>query len=311
MEDTVENGKLCYQICGKYLTEITNTHLKPHNISLEDYKKKYGIVSLKKGKTWADRFGLGRSIRIKEKARNAKNSKYKLFSKESLTKLYWSQRKSVSKIAEEFNVSPSVVFYSMRMFNVPRRDASESISGSLNGMFGKKHRADSIESIRRIKIGRPNPYAKGNKHYLGRQHTTEWKKNMSKKTEQLWKNKEFREKHTGENHPCWMGGISPYPSIFRIIRKSILERDEHTCQLCSSNNDLCPHHIDYDTRNNRSRNLITLCIKCNVKVNFNREYWKQYFSNIMENRGDINECRTGCQIGLVEFPTDHSTRGIR
>lgn len=308
MENLVQNDKLCCQICGLDFTEITNTHLKRHGISLEDYKINYGIVSLKKGKTWTDRFGVKRSIQIKEKAREAKDNK--IFSKDLLEELYWRQEKPLSKIAEEFSVSIGLVLNAMKRFNVPRRNYIEASSGSLNGMFGKHHSDSTVKLIRKTKIGRPNPYAKGNKHFLGREHTQEWKKNMSEKTEQLWKNREFREKHTGENHPCWMGGISPYPSIFRILRKSILERDRHTCQLCSSDNDLCPHHIDYDTRNNRSRNLITLCNKCNVKVNFNREYWKQYFSNIMENRGDINECRTGCQIGLVEFPTDHPTQGI-
>ena len=34
---------------------------------------------------------------------------------------------------------------------------------------------------------------------------------------------------------------------------------------------LAIHHIDYNKKNNKEENLITLCRSCNVKVNFNRK----------------------------------------
>lgn len=49
-------------------------------------------------------------------------------------------------------------------------------------------------------------------------------------------------------------------------RKSILERDNYTCQWkekCNGDNDdLIVHHIDFDDRNNDPKNLITLCNRC-------------------------------------------------
>ena len=46
--------------------------------------------------------------------------------KETLYKLYWVERKSVTEIAKELNVSPSAVYKWMKKFNIPRRPRSES-----------------------------------------------------------------------------------------------------------------------------------------------------------------------------------------
>ena len=35
-------------------------------------------------------------------------------------------------------------------------------------------------------------------------------------------------------------------------------------------------------------NLITLCRKCNVKVNFDRNLWSFYFKNLLGNRGILS-----------------------
>ncbi len=50
------------------------------------------------------------------------------------------------------------------------------------------------------------------------------------------------------------------------IKDSVFERDNHTCQICSSQKSLLIHHIDgKDTHNNRN-NLITLCTKCHLNI---------------------------------------------
>ncbi|NQU99405.1 MAG: HNH endonuclease [Parcubacteria group bacterium] len=52
-----------------------------------------------------------------------------------------------------------------------------------------------------------------------------------------------------------------------IARRKCLENKEK----------LSIHHIDYNKQNNNPNNLISLCRKCHVKTNFNRNYWKYYF----------------------------------
>jgi hypothetical protein len=97
----------------------------------------------------------------------------------------------------------------------------------------------------------------------------------------------------GEQNPSWNGGTSfiPYaPSFNCVLKKQILERDGNKCQVCGSTHRLTVHHIDYDKLNSASSNLITLCGKHNVKVNFNREYWLLYFQNLQERRLGIVVC---------------------
>lgn len=40
---------------------------------------------------------------------------------------------------------------------------------------------------------------------------------------------------------------------------------------------LSVHHIDYDKANLAPDNLASLCVRCHVKTNFNRESWVALF----------------------------------
>jgi len=87
----------------------------------------------------------------------------------------------------------------------------------------------------------------------------------------------------GENNPRWLGGVSfePYsPEFNGKLKAFIRERDNHQCQKCglkeNGNAHDC-HHIDYDKKNSRPENLITLCSSCHSKTNSNRQYWQNYF----------------------------------
>lgn len=87
----------------------------------------------------------------------------------------------------------------------------------------------------------------------------------------------------GENHPLWKGGQSDNPSyrganISRQRRKA-LQRDNYTCRICGKSRSgkyrVDVHHIKpYDTFNgdykaaNDLSNLITLCRKCHLNVEF-------------------------------------------
>jgi hypothetical protein len=88
-------------------------------------------------------------------------------------------------------------------------------------------------------------------------------------------------------------GRFPYPLEFRFIRKSIIERDNYTCQCCGMSQeenykkwakDIEVHHIDYNKFNCKKNNLITLCTRCNANANQHRDYWYAYYTYIMENK---------------------------
>jgi hypothetical protein len=101
-------------------------------------------------------------------------------------------------------------------------------------------------------------------------------------------------KRIGKEAPNWIDGRSykPYPYEFNNeIRDKIRKRDSFVCQKCNITEEehltvygknLAIHHINYDKTNNNDTNLITLCIECNARVNYNRDYWTTHFKNKLE-----------------------------
>jgi len=80
----------------------------------------------------------------------------------------------------------------------------------------------------------------------------------------------------------WLGGISfdPYSIEWtKELKESIRKRDNHTCQICHKFGKHV-HHVDYNKDNCQEDNLITLCLKCHVATNSNRDYWYAYFKYI-------------------------------
>jgi len=106
---------------------------------------------------------------------------------------------------------------------------------------------------------------------------------------------ETKLKMSGENHHNWKGGIScePYCPIWtdQEYKKSIRERDNHTCQnpnCWETSNRLCGHHIDYDKKNCNPWNVITVCNSCNIRANKDREYWRNFYQEIMVSKTNKN-----------------------
>ena len=101
----------------------------------------------------------------------------------------------------------------------------------------------------------------------------------------------------GKNCYLWKDGKSQeYPTDFNDrLKEQIRKRDNYTCQLCGKpqgNVKLAIHHIDYIKANLDQSNLISLCPlgvgTCHQKTNnHNREYWTQYFTNLLKTRGII------------------------
>jgi len=94
----------------------------------------------------------------------------------------------------------------------------------------------------------------------------------------------------GKGNPMWQGGISdnPYPLQWsKRLKAQIRDRDNHECQLCHIKEKeldrlLHIHHIDYNKENSIEENLISLCHKCHVGTNANRDYYYAYFIAIIE-----------------------------
>jgi hypothetical protein len=100
----------------------------------------------------------------------------------------------------------------------------------------------------------------------------------------------------GKNNPNWQNGIMREPYSFEFnneLKEKIRKRDNYACQQCGMTQKehlityskcLGIHHIDYNKKNCNKGNLISLCIPCNFRVNYNRDYWYAYFTYLMENK---------------------------
>lgn len=138
-------------------------------------------------------------------------------------------------------------------------------------MHNKPHTEETKRKIRKAlkKKGLQSP----SRFWKGKHHTETSRKKISENNGRYWLGKK------GENSSGWKGGISfeIYPVDWtETLKRAIRERDNYICQKCSQYGETV-HHIDYDKKNCNLDNLITLCRKCNTKVNFNREFWVNYF----------------------------------
>lgn len=93
--------------------------------------------------------------------------------------------------------------------------------------------------------------------------------------------------HKGKRSYLWKGGKSFefYPEIFnQQLKDRIRTRDNFHCQSCGvpeleCNERLHIHHIDYNKKNCKENNLISLCRKCHTKTLSKRNHWIEYFTN--------------------------------
>lgn len=187
---------------------------------------------------------------------------------------------------------------------VPWNKGKPHMSGKNHPLYGEHHTEESIlkmsESHKgkypsdetREKLRARIPWNKGKKWpeisdvyekhpRLGKHHTEKTKKRMS----------ENHADFSLENHPQWNGGTSflPYcPKFNDELKEIIRERDGRICQLCfrteqENRRKLDVHHVHYD-KENCEPDLISLCNKCNLKVNFNRDYYENLFIENLKNR---------------------------
>lgn len=227
-----------------------------------------------------------------------------------LRELYWDKKLSKNGISRELGVSARTIYRQMVKFKIPRRSVSESHKGiplseehrrnigeaqkgEKHHLYGKKRTEETRKKISEAEMGNKN-------QFYGKTHTAEFKRKMSlrmkgenhplygkKLSQEACRNNSEAKKgkknpmygKRGIEGPAWKGGISfePYSSEFNgHLKNIIMERDNYTCQICKKPG-ICIHHIDYNKKNTNLLNLITLCISCHTKTNFNREFWITYF----------------------------------
>lgn len=166
-----------------------------------------------------------------------------------------------------------------------KKHTSEWVKNHIERMQNFKHSDESklkqslIRKNKKLSIGENNPM-------FGKTHNELSKQIMREKKIGLY---------DGKNNPNWKGGLSKEPYCFEFtndLKDYIKYRDNYLCQNPHCNktsNQLCVHHIDYNKKHCETINLITLCLSCNSRANFKRDYWKALYSIFLVERKRIRE----------------------
>ena len=181
-----------------------------------------------------------------------------------------------------------------RASNETRRKMSIAATGKRNPNYGKPRSEETKNKISKINKGRK--VSEETKKKISKTTKGEKSFNYGKPRSEETKNKISKARmgqFTGNNNPNWREGIScePYCDIWldQGYKQSIKDRDNNECQNpdCRKNCNhmtLCLHHINYNKKDCPPKNLITLCISCNARANFNREICTDFYQNIMSEK---------------------------
>jgi hypothetical protein len=168
-------------------------------------------------------------------------------------------------------------------------ETKKKFSLAKKGKPGHPQTKETIEKIRRKNIGKTWTEIQ----------IENWK-NARMRNGTFKHTKEWNDNHSlmmlGENNPNWRDGKSrePYSLDFNNrTKKKVKEADGYMCQLCGMTESgsiekygrvLSVNHINFDKKDCRLENLNTLCVSCNSKINFNRDYYTKYFQDKLKIR---------------------------
>ena len=137
----------------------------------------------------------------------------------------------------------------------------------------------------RAQRGKPKPGLRGKRRSPSTRQAmaASWTEERREAASQRW---------AGEANPGYVHGARSraWPRQFGAkLRAMIRKRDVDTCQACGTtfphrSRHLAVHHVDYDKANNEPMNLITVCLSCHAKTNFNRDAWRTRLQKLQVRR---------------------------
>lgn len=177
--------------------------------------------------------------------------------------------------SEETKLKMSLIKRGKKFTLTHRERISESKKGKNHPNFGKHRSEITKEKIRLSKIGIPRP------------------KSMCIKI-----SASLRGKYSGELSSAWKGGISFEPYCVKFndeFKERVRSFFGHICVECGSPQNgrkLDVHHVNFNKNSCCDHSLplfVTLCRHCHAKTQYDRVYWEQHFTEII-NRDYGGKC---------------------
>ena len=270
MEEIVE----CLE-CGRYFKAITNTHLKSHGMTLDQYREKYPNAPMLSEKVYADKVksslkgadalcGLERPDYVKDKIRKTVS--------ETVCDPEWREAQS-DRMYQYYKDNP---------------EAIEKLKGPRPCLCGDANPA------KRSEVGKKISESKlGDKNSSKR---PEVKKKIADSVKKLYDDPEYLARFQGKNNPMfgrigkdapnWQGGLSygKYCEKFNYeFKEKVRNFFNRLCFLCGkdeveNNKKLDVHHVNYnkDCLCNSQCEFVPLCRRCHAKTSgkYIRRYWE-------------------------------------
>lgn len=185
----------------------------------------------------------------------------------------------------------SNIYTAFRKGHIPwNKGYGDYIKGEKNYFYKNHHKKETKDKLSKIW---KDKFTKGYTHpMLGKTLSNESKAKITESLKTRWKNKEYREQHSKENSPKWLGGISfePYgPNFNKKFKKAVRDRDNYCCVICNKHEKelgyvLPIHHIDYNKKNNLPQNCVSLCINHHSNTNISRQNWTSFFQLLLKDK---------------------------
>lgn len=189
---------------------------------------------------------------------------------------------------------PEEVVQRIRMKNIGRKHSDET---KLKMSLVRKGKSKSPEHSRKIgesqkgKIISEETRARISKSKTGKKMSEESRRNISNGKLGI-KRPDVSIRLRGENCHLWRGGVSfePYCIKFsREFKERVRAFFGYCCVECGvhqTNERLHVHHVHFNKMaccDSTSPYFVSLCRSCHSKTNFDRDYWKEHFIEIINN----------------------------
>lgn len=221
-----------------------------------------------------------------------------ILTKELLLKEYSINKKTIETIAKELGFCDKTISLRLKKFNIPlNKKAIPKCIDCGKIIYYTSQRCKSCSDKNRNKKIVWDKWKSFRQFITRMDHLEHLKKIGFQKEHKLTgQGRKFQKGHkmcVGEKHPNWRGGIQyePYDDNFTPkFKETIRKRDNYTCLKCDkpeykelqkSKRKLAVHHMNYDKKLTIKENCCTLCMACNMEVNYKRKHWTKFFQSLL------------------------------